>query len=118
MLFHYKISPKSSVSIVHMGGELIEKSQGEPLVQEIKALLEKGSRKFVLDFSNLRYMNSSGLGILVTILTKVRNNGGELAVTNLNKKIKELLVITKLNQMFHVTNTLEEAIGELSKSNS
>ena len=118
MLFTYTISHKKDVYVINIEGELIDKNQAEPFVQEIKKLVDAGNKKYVLDFSNLRYMNSSGLGVLISVLTKIRNSDGELSVTNLNKKIKELLVITKLNQMFHVTDTLEKAIESLSKNSS
>jgi len=117
MLFHYKIAVQKDVHVINMEGELIEKTQADPLLEEVKKALEEGSKKFILDFSNLRYMNSSGLGILVKLLTKIRNGGGELAACNLNKKIQELLIITKLNQMFHIAETLDKAIEEISSEN-
>lgn len=117
MLFHYKIQAQKDVHVINMEGELIEKTQADVLLEEVKKAIEGGSKKFILDFSNLRYMNSSGLGILVKLLTKIRNGGGELAACNLNKKMQELLIITKLNQMFHIAESIDKAMEELSKEN-
>ena len=58
-------------------------------------------------------MNSSGLNVLIQLLTKTRNNGGESVIFNVNKKITELLIITKLNTLFKIAETEEEAIKML-----
>jgi anti-sigma B factor antagonist len=55
------------------------------------------------------YMNSSGLNVLVNILTKARSHSGEVVVSNVSGKVKELFLITKLNTLFQVTESLEEA---------
>jgi anti-anti-sigma factor len=59
---------------------------------------------------NLSYMNSSGLNTLIQLLTKARVAGGEAVLCNMNKKINELILITKLNLLFKVTQTSDEAI--------
>jgi len=60
--------------------------------------------------SGMDYMNSSGLNVLVNILTKARNQHGEVVICNLSKKIQELFLITKLNTLFQVTTDVTEAV--------
>lgn len=55
-------------------------------------------------------MNSSGLNTLIQLLTKARVGGGEAVLFNLNKKINELILITKLNTLFKIVSTKEEAV--------
>jgi anti-sigma B factor antagonist len=66
--------------------------------------------KCVIDISKLRYINSSGIGVLITILTKFRNKDGEVFLLNPSESVQKLLVITKLNAIFQIAKTEEEAL--------
>ena len=57
-------------------------------------------------------MNSSGLNVMINVLTKSRKAGGEVAIANVTKKIKELLIITKLNSFFNVSESIDEAFAK------
>lgn len=115
MFFNYQIKKQNDINIISLEGELIEKTQAEDLLKDIEMLLENNELKIVLDLSQLKYVNSSGLNILINILTKCRKSGGDLAVGNLTQKVKELLVVTKLSKIFNVSENIEEAIGKLEK---
>ena len=67
------------------------------------------------DISNVRYINSSGIGVLITILTKFRNKGGEVVLIKPSEQVKKLLIITKLNAIFNVVEKKEEAIERLKE---
>ena len=69
----------------------------------------EGCIKWAIDMEKLLYMNSSGLNTLIQLLTKARVAGGEAVLFNMNKKINELILITKLNTLFKVTETRDEA---------
>lgn len=115
MVFDYHISEENSFQILKLSGELIDKHQAVELMKTIDAMLDTGSNKWAIDLSNLKYMNSSGLNVLIQILTRTRNKGGESVIFNVSKKVNELLVITKLNTLFKVSSTKEEAFEKLSK---
>ncbi|MCW3083771.1 MAG: anti-sigma-factor antagonist [Bacteroidetes bacterium] len=115
MIFEYKLSVKSGVNCYLLHGELIDKGQAMPMLDEIKAAAEKGENKILLNLANLKYINSSGLNVLINILTISRKADGDVAICNVNKKINELLVITKLNSVFNVCETEEKAIAVLKK---
>jgi anti-sigma B factor antagonist len=114
MIFTHTISNKEGYFLIQLKGDLIEKSLADPLLEDLDKQLNQGNLKFVIDFSQLNYLNSNGLGILIKLLTKIRNKGGELSGFELNDKIKKLLLITKLNQLFIINETLEDSIKAFS----
>ncbi len=113
MVFDYNIAEENNCQIVQLSGELIDKHQALDLIKAIDEQLELGKIKLAIDLSGLKYMNSSGLNVLIQILTKTRNKGGESVVYNVSKKVNELLIITKLNTLFKVSETKEEALSKL-----
>jgi anti-sigma B factor antagonist len=96
-------------------GELIDRGQATGLLDEIEEGIEKGENRILLNLADLKYLNSSGLNVIINILTKARKSGGDVAICNVNKKITELLVITKLNSVFNVCENIDEAVKVLSK---
>jgi anti-sigma B factor antagonist len=80
------------------------------LRDRIQKLLDAGDRKFLLNLTDVDYIDSSGLGELVTSFTTVRNHGGELKLLNLTKRVQDLLQITKLLTVFEVFNSEAEAL--------
>lgn len=79
----------------------------------IRRLLDAGDRKFLLNLSNCDYIDSSGLGELVTAFTTVRNAGGELKLVNLTRRVQDLLQITKLLTVFESYDDETEAVKSL-----
>src|ERR1700740_400618 len=113
MAFHYKINSELDITIIKLSGELIDKNQANDLVTEFDNLLKEKKLKYIFDLADLKFMNSSGLNVFINLLTKSRRQGGEVIIANVSKKINELLVITKLNTLFTVTDSIEKAIPRL-----
>ncbi len=113
MHFHHKTQLDLGIIICSLHGELIDKNQATEFIADIEGQLQSGHLKIVLDLSDLKYINSSGLNVLINILTKARKNGGEAVVANVSPKVRELFVITKLNTVFTVTDTVEKALSKL-----
>ena len=80
------------------------------LRDQIQKLLGRGDRKFLLNLADVNYIDSSGLGELVTSFTTVRNQGAELKLLNLTHRVQDLLQITKLLTVFEVFNSEAEAL--------
>ena len=114
MTFNYQIKNEQSIELIILSGELIDKNQATELLAEIDVKLQAGNNKIAIDLSELKYMNSSGLNVLIQLLTKTRNNGGDSVIFNVGKKVNDLLVITKLNTLFKVVDSKTEAIKALS----
>jgi anti-sigma B factor antagonist len=100
----------NDVAILDLSGKLLG---GPPDSQELKdqiyQLLDEGVKKFVVNLEDVKRMNSSGLGILISVLTSVRNRGGELRLAAINETMEGVLVMTKLNTIFETFKTAEGA---------
>ena len=113
MPFAYTQSEENGIAMFHLQGDIIDKAEATTFIEEINKIIATGKNKFILELSGVKYMNSSGLNILVNLLTKARNAGGDVVVCNLSKKVSDLLVITKLDSIFHILPTEQEAIKKL-----
>jgi len=78
--------------------------------------LDDGIKNVLIDLAEMQYMNSTGLSILINILTQTRSKGGEVVVANVPEKINKLLVITKLNSVFNIKENIELAKTELTQA--
>lgn len=100
----------NGITVVSLKGKVTIGSGDAELREEIVHLLEKDKARIILDLENLKYMDSSGVGELVSIFTTVSNRGGQLKLTNLSSKIFDLLQITQLLQVFDVHEDVESAL--------
>lgn len=99
----------NGVIIVSVDGQLIVANRNELKDKVLKAL-EAGESKFVLDFSSTEYIDSSGLGVLVSVSKKIREAGGELRLAGLNEDLRMLFELTKLDTLFKICDTADEAV--------
>lgn len=109
MILEYTITEDKNYEILVLKGELIDKNQATDLIKKVDELLEAGKTKWIINLEELKYMNSSGLNVLIQLLTKTRTRGGESVICHVSKKVNELLIITKLNTLFKIVETKEEA---------
>src|SRR5580698_9110172 len=86
----------------------------ETLPDTVRELLSKGQKKILLNLGDVTYIDSSGIGELVSAFTTVRNQGGELKLLNLTKKVHDLLQITKLYTVFDVRDDEASAVKSFS----
>ena len=100
---------KAGTLVLRVSGDLIGEDNGTQLVEAVNEAVGHKVVTCIIDISGLRYINSSGIGVLITILTKFRNKGGEVYLMKPSESVKKLLVITKLNAIFQVVQTEEEA---------
>lgn len=114
MIFDYRPIKKQNANIFYLSGELIDKNQAKELLANIDTLIAGGENKIVLNFEKLDYINSSGLNVVLNILTKTRKSGGDTAICAVNKKVTELLVITKLDSIFNVSESETEALEKVN----
>ncbi|MFT5640174.1 MAG: anti-sigma B factor antagonist [Cyclobacteriaceae bacterium] len=89
-------------------GDLIGENNGPQLVELANEALSQGIKYCLVDIENVRYINSSGIGVLITILTKFRNKDGELFLIKPSEHVKKLLIITKLQAIFTISNSESE----------
>lgn len=113
MEYSYRIEKKENITIIYLAGNLIELNQSAALLDEVSNLIRNNSINFVLNLQDFKYMNSTGLSVLISILTKARKAGGEAVICNVPENIKSLLSITKLNNVFSVTESESQAEAAL-----
>lgn len=112
----YKSEIKTGLLSLSLSGDLIGEVKGPQLLEEVNNAINQKVIQCAIDISDVRYINSSGIGVLITILTKFRNQGGEVYIVNPSDHVKKLLIITKLTAIFNITDTVEEAISQLNKA--
>jgi anti-sigma B factor antagonist len=109
MAFNVRKHP-GGVLVVEVDGQLIVGNRQE-LKQRVLDALEEGSRKFLIDFTRTGYIDSSGLGVLVSLSKKIREEGGDLRLAGLNEDLKTLFELTKLDTLFAITESATEALA-------
>ena len=101
----------NGIVIVDLSGR-ITLGEGSVLLRDlVRDLVTKGQRKILLNLGDVTYIDSSGIGELVSAFTTVRNQGGELKLLNLTKKVHDLLQITKLYTVFDVKDDEAAAVA-------
>lgn len=90
------------VSVVDVAGRITLGEGSSALRDLLREMVGKGQKKILLNLGDVSYIDSSGIGELVSGFTTVTNNGGEMKLLNLNKRVKDLLQITKLYTVFDV----------------
>ena len=112
----YSYKNDQGVGIFAISGTLLGESGGMQLANEFNEKLEEGTLKFVLDLHELKHVNSSGLGVFITMFTRARTRGGELVLLNPSEFIQSLLMITRLNSIFTIHTDLAAAIKQLTSN--
>jgi anti-sigma B factor antagonist len=105
---------KENCLLLTLNGDLIGENSGIEILEVVSDAINENVVAIAVDLEHVRYMNSSGLGVLITLLTKVKNKQGEVVVVNPSEQIKKLLQITKLSDVFKSFDTEAEAIQALN----
>jgi anti-sigma B factor antagonist len=98
------------VTVLDLSGRITLGEGSVVLRDAVRDLLSKGNKKILANLADVNYIDSSGIGELVSAFTTVRNQGGELKLLNLTKKVHDLLQITKLYTVFDVKDNEASAI--------
>lgn len=104
------------VTILDLSGRITLGEGSVMLRDAVRDLLAKGSKQILLNLADVNYIDSSGIGELVSAYTTARNQGGELKLLNLTKKVHDLLQITKLYTVFDVKDDEASAIASFTRS--
>jgi anti-sigma B factor antagonist len=103
------------VTIVDLSGRITLGEGSVVLRDTVKELSNQGQKKILLNLGDVTYIDSSGIGELVSAYTSVRNAGGELKLLNLTKKVHDLLQITKLYTVFDISDDEASAINGFNR---
>jgi anti-sigma B factor antagonist len=107
------IEEKSNCVILKLNGNLIEGPSSAEFNHIIKRFIDVNQKNIVVDFGDIKFINSTGLSILFRGYLAIENVGGKFKIVNLNSKLKNLLSITKLNTLFDIEENIETAIKSI-----
>ena len=109
--FTIKERPAGDVTILDLSGKITIGEGSVQLREAVRNLLDQNKKKILLNLGDVSYVDSSGIGELVSSYTTTNNAGGQLKLLNLTKKIKDLLMITKLLTVFQTYDNEAEAVA-------
>ena len=105
-----KTNEKYGAAIVELKGNVMGGPDSQEFSDLLHKLLDEGKKNVVVDLAEVKFMNSSGLGMLISGFTTMKNGGGAFKLANATEKINSLLVITKLITIFEHFNSVDEAV--------
>jgi anti-sigma B factor antagonist len=99
------------VTVLDLSGKITIGEGSVTLRETVRKLLDEGKKKILLNLGDVSYVDSSGIGELVSSYTTTNNNGGQLKLLNLTRKIQDLLMITKLLTVFETHESEDTAVA-------
>lgn len=107
---NYSVDEQYNCVVITLSGNVMGGPDGQQLHETLHQLNDEGKRNVVVDLSKVKFMNSSGLGMLISGLTTMRNAGGDLRLARVADRIQSLLIVTKLVTIFKEFDTVQEAV--------
>jgi anti-sigma B factor antagonist len=104
----------NGVTILDIHGKITIGEGSAEIRNKVRDLLQAGRKKILLNLGDVSYVDSSGIGELVSSYTTVTNQGGDLKLLSLTRKLRELLAITKLLTVFETFDDEEKAVASYS----
>ncbi len=106
---------KDDVAILSLSGRFLAGSDGPYLRQKVKDLMEAGTRKLMVDFADVPYIDSTGLGFLEVARVTVQNAGAQIVLASINRHVRKILDDVNLTQFFVLADSEAAAIGLLNQ---
>lgn len=107
---NYTINERYNCIVIEFSGNLMGGPDASKFNDDLHDLIDEGKKEVIADLSSVKFMNSSGLGILIGGLTTMRNAGGDLRIAGADKRIESLLMVTKLVTVFNSYRTVDAAV--------
>ena len=105
-----KIDEKYQAAIISLSGNLIGGEDATLFRNKLYELVEAKKKNVVVDMTDVKFISSTGIGILISGFTTLKNTGGDLKLANITANVNSVLVITKLIQVFHIFDNVDEAV--------
>jgi anti-sigma B factor antagonist len=96
--------------VIQLKGNVMGGPEAAELNELLHKFLDSNKKNIIIDLADVKFMNSSGLGMLISAFTTMKNGGGNLKLANATEKIQSLLLITKLVSIFENFDSVEEAV--------
>ncbi|PWN05354.1 STAS domain-containing protein [Rhodohalobacter mucosus] len=111
----FNVSERYNCVVIEFKGNVMGGPDAVNLNEKLHELIEEDKKNIVVDLGKVKFMNSSGLGMLIGGLTTMRKAGGDLRIANAADKIQSLLMVTKLITVFKNFKSLDEAIASFEE---
>ncbi|MEM1270226.1 MAG: STAS domain-containing protein [Bacteroidota bacterium] len=108
---NFNVDERYNAVVVTLKGNVMGGPDGAGLLDELHRLRDEGKKNVVVDLAKVKFMNSSGLGMMISALTSMKNAGGDLRLANTADRIRSLLIITKLITVFKSYDSVDEAVA-------
>ncbi len=102
---------EGDVAVLTISGNMMGGPETTELHEKVKSLIADQLKKVVIDLKGVKWMNSSGLGVLMACMTSLNNAGGKLRISSVTEKVKSLLMITQLMRIFETYENAERAVA-------
>jgi anti-sigma B factor antagonist len=106
-----QLRERDGIVILDLHGKLMGGPDADSIRNTIHDLLERGSSRVIVSLRGVNWVNSTGIGILITGYTTLRKNGGDLKLLHVSERIRSILYITKLNLIFECFDDEDQAVA-------
>ncbi len=114
--FGLTVSQHDRCKIFHMTGRLMDQKEADHMMEVLEHELgDHRDLSVLLDMSQLQYMNSTGLNILISVLTRTRKAGGDVLISGMSAGVRQLFLVTKLDTVFTIKDSVDDALASLKK---
>ena len=104
----------NNVAVIKVHGDIVLNGPGPDLADKVRTVLEQDRRQIVLDMGDVRYVDSGGVGELVESFTAAQHRGGAIKLLGVTRRLNDLLVITKLLNVFECFDSEADAIASFT----
>lgn len=107
---NYSVNEQYNCVVLELKGKVMGGPDAEEFRDTLKTLIEEGKKEVIVDLAKVKFMNSSGLGILIGGLTTMRNADGDLRICNATDRVESMLMVSQLMKVFDHYDSLEKAV--------
>lgn len=112
--FSLEVTNQEGAKVFHLNGRLMDQQQADHLMEVLDVHLKDNEGvNVVLDMGALLYMNSTGLNIMISVLTRTRKAGGQVLLAAVSHGVRQLFVVTKLDTVFPILDTVDLALAKV-----
>jgi anti-sigma B factor antagonist len=106
---------ENQVAVLSLSGKMMGGPETTALHDHIRGLMNDGIHKVVIDLGGVKWINSSGLGVLMAAMTTLKNSEGQMKLANVTEKVESLLMITQLMRIFETYDSIDRAVAAMSE---
>lgn len=107
---------ENKVAILTLTGKMMGGPETTALHDYIRRLMGDGIKKVVIDLGGVKWINSSGLGVLMAAMTTLKNAEGQMKLANVTEKVESLLMITQLMRIFETYDSIDRAVASMAEN--